>query len=100
MFVEPLGVQVVRFSQEERPVTFRVLLEQQGIFLEEPDALGQRLALDAARMRRVKDADVMPEGDLAERACPPPEVGILTEWHVELLVESVDGVEGFPAEQQ
>ena len=48
----------------------------------------------------MKHADVVTERDLAERARTPSQVGVLAERHVELLVESVDGVEGVPPEQQ
>ena len=49
VFEKPGGPRVVALSQEQRPVPLRVLLQQQRVLFEEPDALGKRLALDAAR---------------------------------------------------
>src|SRR5882724_10634885 len=48
----------------------------------------------------MKDAYVMPEGDPAESAGPPPEVGVLAERHVELLVEPIDRVERLSTDEE
>ncbi len=101
VLVETLGVQVVAFSQEQRPVTIRMLLEEQRILFEEPDPRPDSASRSTrARVRRVEHADVVAEGDLAERARAPSQVGVLAERHVELLVEPVDGVEDVPPQQQ
>src|SRR6476620_4738252 len=100
MLVKSLSVQIVTLPLKQRAVAIGVFLEQQRVLLKELDALGQRLALDTACVRGMEHPDVVAEGNLAQRAGSPAQVGVLPERYVELLVESVDGVEAVVPEQQ
>ncbi|MNC84596.1 hypothetical protein D3C83_01540 [compost metagenome] len=92
---------VVRFAQEQRAVAIGMLLQEQRVLLEEPDARGQRLALERARLRRVVDAHVGAERNGSVLQRPPRQVRVLAEVRpIELRVEPVDGHEHVPAQHE